>query len=315
MSKPLNLESKGFELMETHISWVLLKDNHAYKIKKPVKFSFLDFSTPEKRKYYAEKEVELNRRLCPDMYEGIVEVKKNKDNISFGGGESTGEYAVKMKRFPQEKIMTNLLKENKVKEEEIRELAGIIIKFHSSVEDSEKYNSAELIKEQYDDIGTFSKIIEEATEKNVKHLLEMADGFIEKNQGLIDKRRERGKVKNCHGDLHSGNIFIDDGIKIFDCIEFNEEFRYVDIVSEIAFLSMDLEYQGKGEFAMILENEYMEKSMDDEFSLLIDFYKSYRANVRAKVAAISYSQNPSEEEREKIKRYLELAEKYIKRVA
>ncbi|MDD5096456.1 MAG: AAA family ATPase [Candidatus ainarchaeum sp.] len=193
------------QLIQTHISWVFLTGEYAYKIKKPVKFSFLDFSTRETRKSICEEEVRLNRRLCPDVYLGAVPVAMN-SHPSFGGPGFPMDYAVRMRQLPAERMMSRLLNEGKVTESHIRSIAKIISDFHSKVEviHDRKYNSPEMIAEQFADLGGAREIAEKACGMGAKidFILDKAAEFVQKNHALFAGRQEKGFVRDCHGDLH-----------------------------------------------------------------------------------------------------------------
>ncbi|HID73197.1 TPA: helix-turn-helix domain-containing protein, partial [Candidatus Micrarchaeota archaeon] len=306
-------ESMKADFIETHISWIFLKGDFVYKIKKPVKFSFLDFSTLEKRRELCGEEVRLNKRLSPDVYLGVVPVVEDNGIRIEGEGELL-DYAVKMRRLPQERRMDILLAEGKVSEEHIERIAGIVAGFHKMIDviPDKEYSSADVVKGQIDDLGSFRDTIEKACGMGAKvgFVLEKCGTFIGANRELFGKRQEEGRIKDCHGDLHSANIFITDDIIIFDCIEFSRDFRYVDVSSEIAFMAMDLDAFGKPDFSRLFVEKYVELSGDKEALELLDLYKCYRANVRAKIAAIDYSQHPGDEPKERIMKYMELAERY-----
>lgn len=313
-----SLVDGNFELIETHISWVLLAEEYVYKIKKPVKFSFLDFSTQEKRKFLCEEEVRLNRRLSPQVYLGVVPIVEKDGKIVLEGEGKPMGYAVKMKRLPQEKRMDNLLKEGKVTAEHIEKIAEIVAGFHKKIDvvKGKGYSSADVVKKQIDDLGEFRNVIEEACGLGNKmdFILEKSDSFIEKNRQLFEKRQAEGRIKDCHGDLHSANIFITDEIVIFDCIEFSKDFRFVDVSSEIAFMAMDLDAFGREDYSKAFVEKYIELSGDVEALALLGLYKCYRANVRAKIAAIDYSQHPGDEPKERMVKYIGLAEKYAEKI-
>jgi len=303
----------GPKLIETHISWLLL-DEFVYKIKKPVKFSFLDFTTMEKRKFACEEEVRLNRRLSPDVYLGVVPIT---ENFTIGGEGETIDYAVKMKKLPQDRRMDILLKNGNVNAGHIRKIADMVAEFHKRIDviKGKDYATAKLVKKQIDDLGNFRKAVEEATGfgKKVDFILERSDSFIEKNAELFEKRQNEGRIKDCHGDLHSANIFIlEDEIVIFDCIEFNKDFRFIDVASEIAFMSMDLDAFGREDLSRLFVDSYLAKAQDTELEKMLKIYKCYRANVRAKVAAIDWMQNKSQDAKERIGKYIVLAERYAK---
>jgi hypothetical protein len=302
------------EIKETHISWVLLAD-YAYKIKKPVKFSFLDFSTLEKREFFCNEELRLNRRLAPETYLGVVRICRKNDGFAFVEG-SAGEapvldYAVKMKRLNQEHMMSLLLAKGKICAGHLKKLASIIADFHGRAESVQGYNTPEMIGAQIADLGNFRASIEEACGmgKQVDEVLAKSAGFIGRNRTLLLERIREGRVKDCHGDLHSGNIFVNGAeITVIDCIEFSRDFRCVDVASEIAFMAMDLDAHGRADLSAAFVQEYVALTGDHGLIRLLDFYRCYRANVRAKVAAIDWLHGKDEKER--IKKYLTLADKY-----
>ncbi|MBN2478546.1 AAA family ATPase [Candidatus Micrarchaeota archaeon] len=304
------------EYNQTHISHLFLYPEVVFKIKKPVKFSFLDFSTPELRKMYCEEELRLNKRLSPEIYLDVVEVRKDeKGVINFSGGGTVFEHAVKMKRIDEKWKMNHLLAEGKVSDEDIGNIAGILADFHSRIDTITdlRYQSSEMVWEQFKDLGGVKETAEKACGcgEQIDFILEKAKEFVDGNRELFIKRQNEGRIKDCHGDLHSGNIFIEDGkILIFDCIEFNEEFRFIDTANEISFLAMDLDAHGRDDLAELVSEEYFKLAGDEEGKKLLDFYKCYRANVRAKVACLGHMQNPSEEGKNDIKKHLDLAGKY-----
>lgn len=307
--------SKKFEYMQTHISNVFLTGEFVYKIKKPVKFTFLDYSTLEKRKHFCELELELNRRLCPDLYLEVVPISFENSKITFSDSNPV-EYAVKMRQLPADKKMDVLLEKNEVTEENIISIAETLSEFHNNAETiTENFSSPEQIKSAVNDLANFRETIENELSLGsvVDSVLEKCNSFIDENSSLFEKRISEGKIKRCHGDVYSKNIFIDDKIYIFDAIEFNEEFARIDVASEIAFLAMDLDFHGKEEFAELFISKYIELSNDSEISKILNLYKCYRANVRTKVSAISFG-FASDAEKEKLltdcKNYLKLCEIY-----
>lgn len=319
------------EVAETHISWVFLSGDYAYKIKKPVKFSFLDFSTIQKRKELCEEEVRLNRRLCPEIYIGVAPLLKKGGNIFFGRAEeelpegaedelqdgNIVEYAVKMKRMPQDRKMDVLLNEGKVEASDVDEIAVIVADFHAGIpiEQDPKYNSPEMVREHIEDLSSVRDVVEKACGmgEKVDFILGKSSEFLEKNDAFLRNRQAEGMVRECHGDLHSGNIFFGDKKYIFDCIEFNEDFRFIDVASEIAFMAMDLDAHGRKDLGEVFVKRYSGISHDLGLKKLLDFYKCYRANVRAKVAALGFRQHTSEEGKARIEKYLNLAEEYAKK--
>jgi aminoglycoside phosphotransferase family enzyme len=309
------------ELRQTQMSYVLLADDYVYKIKKPVDFGFLDYTTLENRQFYCQKEIELNRRLCPDAYLGVVRVTNDKGRIRIGGGGKAEEYAVKMRRLPQEAMMDALLAENKVTLEMVADVAATLVEFHKKAAtggdinqfgglDTVNQNAEENFTQTEKYIGT---IIAPDTYQSIKSY---TGGFIEANVPLFNKRVAEGRIKDCHGDLHAAHICFHNGICIYDCIEFNDRFRYCDVASEVAFLAMDLDQYGRADLSDGFVSAYVEKSHDEELKQLLNFYKCYRAYVRGKVGCFQYD-DPyiSAEEKGEVmtnaKSYFKLAESYI----
>jgi uncharacterized protein len=304
------------ELIETHISWVLLTENFAFKIKKPIQYSFLSFTTLEKRKFYCEKEVRLNRRLCENIYLGVVPIYKNKDSWTIAGeaGEIV-DYAVKMKKLDSERRMDILLKKGLVTRKHVEQLADKLASFHAFT-DSIKgelllYNFwldfSDILKvKKY-----FSEKIGEAAGQKIEEIVQFAKLFLEKYKRRITERHQQGFTVDGHGDLHSRNIFLLKEPVIFDCIEFNDHFRQVDVLNEIAFLCMDLDFYKETELQMLFFEQYQLKYpciVKGEDFLIFQYYKLYRANVRAKVNALKAMQ---EEDPIEVAKRMKLCEAYF----
>lgn len=317
-------EVKSIELMQTHISFVFLANGFVYKIKKPVNFGFLDYSTLEKRKFFCSEEIRLNKALAGEIYLEVVSINKDeKNSIKIKGGGEAVEYAVKMKRLPQEAIMTSLLLKNKIDRNHIIKIAGMLANFHAKARDDEeisRFGSVEHVKFVWQQNFEQTKAIRgKKVDSNEFDFIEKkVNNFIENNKMLFEKRINEKRIKECHGDAHSGNIFIvGDKIYIFDAIEFNLAFRSGDVASEIAFLAMDLEFHKRKDLAELFVEKYIEFSRDAEIKKLIDFYKCYRAYVRAKVTSFKlFDENVSEKEKkdceELTKKYFALALEYAK---
>ncbi len=279
----------SIKLVQTHISFVFLTRRFVYKVKKAVNFGFLDFTTLKKRHFFCKKELKLNRRLCGDMYLEVVPINKAVAVKIKGEGE-TVEYAVKMKRMPQENIMSNLLEKNKVNDKLVDRIAQVIAEFHSQAKTNSritKFGSLAIIEtnwnENFEQTEEYSgKTISTEDFKLINGKIE---NFIRKNAPLFKKRMVENRIRDCHGDIHSGNIFVTDRIYIFDAIEFNERFRYSDIVSDIAFLAMDLDFKGRTNLSNFFVKKYAEYSGDKELTKLLPFYECYRAYVRGKVVS------------------------------
>ena len=279
----------SIEVVQTHISVVFLTKRFVYKVKKAVNFGFLDFTTLEKRRFFCEKELELNRRLCGDMYVEVVPINKA-SVIKIKGEGKTVEYAVKMKRMPQEKIMSRLLEENKVDGKLIDRIAEIIADFHSKAKTNSRiseFGSLAVIeanwKENFEQTEEF--IGKTISADDFKLIRGKVEDFMKKNTTLFKKRMAENRVRDCHGDIHSGNILITDRIYIFDAIEFNERFRYSDVAADVAFLAMDLDFKKRTDISNIFIKRYVEYSGDQELMKLLPFYKCYRACVRGKVTS------------------------------
>jgi aminoglycoside phosphotransferase family enzyme len=314
-------EPGRIELIQTHISFVFITRNLVYKVKKAVSLGFLDFTTLEKRRFFCEKELQLNRRLCGDMYLEVVPINRS-DVIKIKGEGEAVEYAVKMKRMPQERMMNKLLEENKVDSKLVDRIAKIIADFHSKAETSRRiseFGSLAIIetnwKENFEQTREFAgKTI---SLKNFRLIRERIDDFTERNVSLFEKRVAEGRVRDCHGDIHSGNIFVTDRVYIFDAIEFNERFRYSDVASDVAFLAMDLDFKGRIDLSKFFVKRYIKYAGDQELMKLIPFYKCYRAYVRGKVISFKLKDpNVGSEEKnaamKEAKAYFKLASTYAK---
>jgi len=309
------------ELIQTHISFVFLTKNFVYKVKKAVNFGFLDFSSLEKRRFFCQKELELNRRLCPDIYLEVSPINKA-DAIKINGDGETVEYALKMKRLPQEKIMTLLLKENIVGKKTIDDLAKIVADFHSKAQTNteiSQFGSLKIVKTNWDEnFAQTQKYINQTIQQKEFQLIETkVNSFMDNNTTLFEARMAGNRIRDCHGDLHSGNIFITDKICIFDAIEFNDRFRYSDVAADVAFLAMDLDYQQRVDLSNYFIERYLVYSKDQQLNELLAFYKCYRAYVRGKVISFrlddpNITSQDKEAATKEAKAYFKLAEEYAK---
>jgi aminoglycoside phosphotransferase family enzyme/predicted kinase len=275
--------------VQTHVSAIFLTGEHAYKVKKPVDFGFLDFSSLEKRKFYCQQEVVLNRRLCPEVYLGVVEIRLHQGRISMGEGPGAiVEYAVRMKQLPQDCMMERWLSRGDITPALLDKIAAKIAHFHARAETNSEIAS-------FGTIDTIRHNLEEnfsQTEKYIglslaaecfREIKESVRLFMQNQLPLFNQRIAAGKVRDCHGDLHLQHICLTEEILIFDCIEFNRRFRYSDVAADIAFLLMDLDFHGFPLLSADLGSSYIRLSRDWSLFLLLNFYKSYRAYVRGKV--------------------------------
>lgn len=313
-------EVKLVKVIETHISYIFLTGDYAYKIKKPVDYGFLDFSTLEKRKYYCDEELLLNKRLCPDIYIEVLPITKRNNLIELNGSGEIIEYTLKMKEFSQKKIMKNLLEEKKVKKQFIKKINKKLIKFYNSTDKNkhiDKYGRIDKIKKNiFENFTQTEKYIGISINEDIfNYIKKISKLFIDKNINLFDNRVKDKKICDCHGDLHSGNIvLLDDKIYIFDCIEFNKRFRYCDIASDLAFLAMDLDYLNHHYYSSLFIQDYIEKTKDFEILKILHFYKSYRAYVRGKVLSFNLNNESDYNKRKNIinqaKKYFDLSRYY-----
>jgi len=314
---------KEVQLIETHISLLFLTGSYVYKVKKPVDFGFLDFTTLEKRKYFCEQEVRLNRRLSPDIYLGVVKITRDGDRVSFDGRGEVEEYAVKMKQIPEELLMDKLLDRGRVTPEMIKAVSEKLVRFYSEAETNELIKSfarPERVKQDTDEnFEQTEKYIGVTISKDAfEEVQRRTNEFFRVREKIFHLRIASDRIRDCHGDLRLEHIFWGDEIAIFDCIEFNERFRYTDVAADIAFLAMDLDYHGREDLTEHLVRAYIEKSGDREITNILDFYKCYRAYVRGKVESFRLDDPniPEKEKKEALKRaqkYFELSHRYVQR--
>jgi aminoglycoside phosphotransferase family enzyme/predicted kinase len=277
------------ELVQTQMSFVLLTGDYVYKIKKPVNLGYLDYTTLDKRRFYCQREVKLNRRLCPDTYLGVVTINKHRGRYAINGEGEVIEYAVKMRRLPQELMMDTLLIESRVSLEMVACLADKVAAFHRGAETGEGINRfgglETIVHNTEENFSQTEKYFGRAiSQYQYQGIMDYTHAFIEGNTALFQKRVEEGRIRDCHGDLHTAHICFENGICIYDCIEFNDRFRYGDVASEVAFLAMDLDHHGRADLSHSFVNGYVTSSRDKGLKELLNFYKCYRAYIRGKVA-------------------------------
>ncbi len=278
--------------LQTHISHIFITDDYVYKVKKPVNFGFLDFTTLDKRYFYCNEELRLNRRLSPDIYLDVVPLYQNNEGMfSFSESGNLAEYAVKMKRMPEERMMSRLLDQGKVTESEIDIIASKVAMFHKEAAQGsciDQFGTVEAIRLNWLENLQQTEKFRGRTISEKEHLLikEKSLYWLKKNAGLFEQRIKGGFIRECDGDLHSENICIDDNIHIFDCIEFNEKFRYGDTAADIAFLAMDLENHGRRELAERFIEQYQKQSSDSTLQQVLPLYLANRAFIRGKVVSL-----------------------------
>jgi len=312
------------ELIETHISWVLLTGPYAYKIKKSVNFGFLDFSSLEKRHYYCQEEIRLNKRSEPEIYIDVIAISGSVDKPNLNGQGECIEWAVRMKQFDHSKQFDILLKNKRLTQVHIDMLCKKVCRFH-------EYLYTGISKADY---GVPKKIYQAVNEnyqqiKNLStdsRLISRVDALAQWHKRQHKKlvpvfltRQEKGFIRECHGDLHLGNIALHDNhVILFDCIEFNENFRWIDTISDLAFLTMDLDAHSSQHYASRLLNGYLQHSGDFQGISLLRYYQVYRALVRAKVACLQASQQVDDTALKaalirQMEDYICLAEDYIQK--
>jgi len=278
--------------IQTHISWVFIASPFVFKMKKPVNLGFADFSTLEKRRHFCRREVELNRRLCPEVYLGVVPIFKTASGFSFNGNGRIAEYCVKMKELPRGWFLSELLTKNLVGEAEINRVISRLHRFYQAQAPSpeiELWGTSEKLKISTDENFAqvepcVGKTISPAAFETVRRF---ANRFYAMHEKLFRERIQQHRIHDCHGDLHLDHIHITPGtLSIFDCIEFNDRFRFIDIANDLAFLAMDFDFKGRSDLANLLLRNAAREFRDAEMLQLIDFYKCYRAFVRGKVESI-----------------------------
>lgn len=284
------------ELIETHISWVLLTGEYAYKIKKPLNLGFLDFSTLALRQHCCDEELRLNRRFAPDIYLEVVRITGDANSPHVSGDGAAIEYAVKMRQFPQEALASSLLAAGSLTPRHVEFFAAELATIHRAAAATNAVST----------FGTPPSMLDAAIQNfdQLSPLLTGADDVAamarlrawtmrehDARKSLMDERRVKGAVREGHGDLHLGNIVLIEGRLVpFDCIEFNPSLRWNDVLSEAAFLVMDLHDRGSPRLAWLFLNAYLEHAGDYDGVGVLRFYLVYRALVRAKIHALRAAQ-------------------------
>lgn len=312
----------NIDLIQTQMSYVFLTDKYVYKIKKGVNLGYLDYTTLENRRFFCHREVELNRRLSPEVYIGVVPINRDKAQIVINGKGETIEYAVKMQHLPHERMMDELLRQDGVSLDMVDRVAEKLADFHARAETSQAicdFGKVEVIMQETDEnFRQTEEFIGRTVSREQYDCIRAYTGdFIHDKAALFPNRREQGRIRDCHGDLHAAHICFTNGIFIYDCIEFNDRFRYCDVASEVAFLAMDLDHFGRADLSRHFVNTYIELTCDRELREVLKFYKCYRAYVRGKVDSFMLN-DPSiaPEEKQQVNRtardYFDLAWSYTR---
>ena len=279
------------ELIQTHISYVFLTGDFVYKLKKAVNFGFLDFSTLDKRQHFAAEEVRLNQRGAGKLYLGVVPVTQSGEEFAISGEGTPVEYAVKMQQFPQNALLSEMFDKGTLTEDLIVTLAQELAQFHAQSASNDHirtYGTVAAIRQAFDEnysqsTGYIDRVQTQARWDATKAY---SDRIFDTQAILFESRLKADKIRECHGDIHLRNIAYWNGeMLLFDCIEFNEPFRFVDTMYDLAFVCMDLDARGRSDYANLLMNTYLETTGDYEGAQVLPLYLSRQAYVRAKVTS------------------------------
>jgi aminoglycoside phosphotransferase family enzyme/predicted kinase len=311
------------ELRQTHISYVFLAGTFVYKVKKPLKLPFVDYSTLAKRHYFCGEELRLNRRLAPKTYLDVVAITHVDGSYLLGERKSTGgrvvEYAVKMNRLPEDRMLSTLLRRNQAETDHVLEIAEKLAAFHRSAgtERASVYGSPQAlaahVRGNFDETRRF--IGRTIHGRALEAIEAYSEGFLSVRRSLLNQRLVEGRVRDGHGDLRAEHICMIEDIEIYDCVEFNEALRYGDVSSEAAFLAMDLDFAGADDLSARFVDAYARAARDEHLGTLLPFYKCYRAYVRGKVESLKSEEAevaPGERRRASLQasRYFLLARRY-----
>jgi uncharacterized protein len=282
----------GVSALQTHISWVFIASPFVFKVKKPVNLGFLDFTTLEKRHYFCQREIELNRRLCPEIYLDVVPIYETDSGFSFEPRGDVVEYAVKMKELPHGWFLNELLEKNRVGEKEINRVISTLHRFYQAetpTPEIEQWGTPEKLKistdENFTQVDPFiGKTISTAAFEAIRHY---TNQFFELNKNLFYERIQQHRVLDCHGDLRLDHVHLTpEATTIFDCIEFNDRFRFIDIANDLAFLAMDFDFKGRSDLGNLFLRNAARELGDAGMLKIANLYKCYRAFVRGKVESI-----------------------------
>lgn len=313
------------ELIQTHISYVFIAGDFVYKVKKPLRFDFLDFTTLEKREFFCKEEVRLNKRLAPETYLDVVAISLDaQGNPTLQQGNNIIDYAVRMKKLPRERMLKTLLAQGLAGEDIMDKVAEKIAGFHQDAQSGRHIdvrggieNIRHNHEENFSETVTYINIT--IPEYQYRLIADYVKYFLAAHKTLFEKRIAGRKIRDCHGDLHLEHICVTEDIIIFDCIEFNERFRYADVAQDVAFLTMDLDFNGHSPCARTFLQSYVKYSGDTDMPTLLDFYRCYCAYVRGKVTSFRLKEKGlSQRIRDDItgtaRRYFDLAYTYAARL-
>lgn len=311
----------NIRVIETHISAVILTGSYAYKIKKPVNLGFLDFSSLDQRQFFCTEELRLNRRLSPQIYLEVLPITGSITHPTIGGNGKPIEWAIKMRQFDPDQQFDHLLAHNQLQSKWIDKLVPIIVEFHKHAKAAPLDSPFclpetiyEPMKQNFDQLREWQP---DPTQNNqIEAIAEWTERQYRDLNNVLTSRIQKGHIRECHGDMHLANIALfHQEIVIFDGIEFNEYFRWIDTANDVAFLLMDLESRKANKMAWRFLNQWLEESGDYTALQVLAFYKAYRAMVRTKVAGIRLNQaniTPSDKRATLaiFRDYLKIAERY-----
>lgn len=309
-------------LVETHISWVFLADDLVFKVKKPVDFGFLDYSTLARRKHWCEEEVRLNRRLCPDAYLGVEPIVEQSGTLRVGIPGVAIEYAVVMRRLPAGRMLDHLLRVGEVTESLIGRVAKRVAEFHATARQGpeiDQFGTPTAIRLNWDE--NFEQIQpyvgRTISAAHLATIRAFTEGYLDRRADIFARRLVQRRIRDCHGDMRSESICVTDGLCIFDCIEFSDRLRCGDTASELAFLAMDIDARGRPDLAYWLVDRYIASSGDQELRAVLRFYACYRAFVRGKVQSFRLDQPVARQSahrtaQRRARHYLQLAWSYAR---
>jgi len=311
------------DLVQTHISYLFLCGDLVYKVKKPVDFGFLDFTTLEQRGFFCQQEVSLNKRFSPDVYLGVVPISLVGDSFRLGDETAVIEYAVKMRRINEEHMLYRLLQAGRAGPETMQRIGRHLAMAYAAIPGDEKSRAfgtldviATNVKENF--AQTRHYLGGPVTKEVFASIERWSLSFMQAKRALFEQRMAQGRIKDCHGDLHLQHICVEgEHIYIFDCIEFNERFRFGDVASDVAFLAMDLDFNDYPDLGRIFVDAYAAAAADLTLSEVLPFYKVYRAYVRAKVTSFllddaALDEKAREEVLRQAKQYYDLAYHYVR---
>jgi aminoglycoside phosphotransferase family enzyme/predicted kinase len=311
------------ELIETHISWVLLTGEFAYKLKKPVQFSFLDFSTLKLREHFCHEELRCNRAFAPELYVDVLPVIRRRNNsLSMGGKSETGdrliEWAVQMRQFDPAAQLDRLLEENKVTIDMLADFGRELARRHAQLP-RRKDAAVEVEQRIFGPVkDNFAEITATPLQTRHEPLLTrtqtLSTALGQALLPLLKYRMQNGWVRECHGDLHLSNLaLIGNKVTAFDCLEFSPNLRWIDTMNDVAFLFMDCHERKRSDLAYTFLDGYLDTSGDYRGVGLLSYFAAYRSMVRAKVAALRWEQEPADELETRCVAHIAWAEEWLSR--